>query len=101
MIQRNAARIKKISHAIEVYLEQRTKHEARMAEHSREFEMGKRHLANIMGRDPNSHMSQVGTPLRAACYLHALMGYADLRRTLTVHSNTYSRPDSSTSERGR
>jgi len=59
MLQRNAARVKKVSHAIEVYLEQRSKHVTRMAEHAREFETGKRHLANMMGMDPQSNMTQV------------------------------------------
>lgn len=45
-------RNQKISKAMKAYLEKAKKHNEFMAEKQIEFDLGKRHLANIMGWDP-------------------------------------------------
>jgi len=52
-----SGRIEKISNAMKQYLERAQKQEAFIKEKKDEFELGKRHLANIMGWDPN-HITQ-------------------------------------------
>lgn len=45
---------KKISKAMKVYLERAQEHENFMKRERQEFLIGKRHLANMMGEDPET-----------------------------------------------
>uniref|UniRef100_A0A915DY60 Mitochondrial ribosomal protein S9 n=1 Tax=Ditylenchus dipsaci TaxID=166011 RepID=A0A915DY60_9BILA len=51
-------RIKSVSRCLKSYLEKRAAHEKVMDQERAEFELGKRHLANIMGWDPQLYVSQ-------------------------------------------
>lgn len=46
-------KIEKISKAMKAYLERAQRHEQFIEQQTREYEIGKRHLANMMGADPN------------------------------------------------
>ena len=48
----SVGRTEKISKAMRAYLDMAKKHDEFMREKKEEFELGKRHLANMMGLDP-------------------------------------------------
>lgn len=46
--------MQKISRAMQVYLDRARKHEDFLKKQGEEFDLGKRHLANMMGWDPDN-----------------------------------------------
>ncbi|XP_067141140.1 small ribosomal subunit protein uS9m [Centruroides vittatus] len=53
MSDAQSLKIQKISKAMKAYLERAKRHEEFIEKETREYEIGKRHLANIMGVDPD------------------------------------------------
>jgi len=49
----SSTKAQKISKAMQAYLQRAQEHDFKMKSEVEEFEMGKRHLANIMGQDPD------------------------------------------------
>ncbi|KAL3884181.1 hypothetical protein ACJMK2_030401 [Sinanodonta woodiana] len=49
-----SAKIEKISRAMQAYISKAKEHDKMIQEQTAEFEIGKRHLANIMGQDPDN-----------------------------------------------
>lgn len=63
----------KTSKAMNSYLERAQEHDRFMKEQTNEFEVGKRHLANIMGEDPLLYEDQEKIDVRVKCYDFTLL----------------------------
>ncbi|XP_022708462.1 28S ribosomal protein S9, mitochondrial-like isoform X1 [Varroa jacobsoni] len=53
-LKRGITKVQKISRAMQVYLDRARKHEDFLKKQGEEFDLGKRHLANMMGWDPDN-----------------------------------------------
>lgn len=59
----------KTSKAMQSYLERAQEHDRFMKEQKEEFELGKRHLANMMGEDPLLYEDQEKIDVRTECLI--------------------------------